>query len=258
MWNIFPSQFPSAPPGSYFNSGNNLAWVHHHQQLKDFFSTFPCLPIPRKDQLWRDSQRNLLFVYLPGRLPVRSLDCYFFPKLRPAPYHSRRHTAGTPKATHHGYHRVMSEKIPKWALFHETCLDFLQSIKSLLLFVEETLIRTLKPEWDIMKKNVPPGFGLFGTVWTTAVHNPSYSEWHYDPGDLGVAALLYFGDFSGGELELGYPVSKTIPVSNFDLVFLKSSRIYHRSQTFQGNRVNLIFYCSTIKNEQLIPEPKLK
>jgi hypothetical protein len=108
-----------------------------------------------------------------------------------------------------------------------------------------------------MRKQVPRNFGLFGTIWTAVVHNPSYSQWHYDPKDFGLVALLYFGEFSGEELELGSPFSKTISLQNFDLVLLNSSKVYHCSHPFQGNRVNLIFYCNIIKNEQLLAEPEL-
>jgi hypothetical protein len=33
--------FPSAPPGNYFNLGNNSAWVSHHQKLSTYFLKFP-------------------------------------------------------------------------------------------------------------------------------------------------------------------------------------------------------------------------
>jgi hypothetical protein len=72
-----------------------------------------------------------------------------------------------------------------------------------------------------------------------------------------LVALLYFGKFSGGELELGSPFSKTISLQNFDLILLNSSKVYHHSHPFQENRVNLIFYCNIIKNEQLLAEPEL-
>jgi hypothetical protein len=56
-----------------------------------------------------------------------------------------------------------------------------------------------------MRLQVPLNYGLFGTLWTTMVHNPSFSNWHFDPGDFGLAALL---------------------------VFLNSSEVYHRSFPF--------------------------
>jgi hypothetical protein len=43
----------------------------------------------------------------------------------------------------------------------------------------------------------------------------------YSPGDFGMAALLYFGEFSNGELELGAPFSKIVPVRNGELIFKK-------------------------------------
>jgi hypothetical protein len=64
-----------------------------------------------------------------------------------------------------------------------------------------------------------------------------------------MAALLYFGDFIDGELELGAPICKT--VKNGDLVFINSSQTYHRSLAFLGNHVNLIFYSSIIKRRYM-------
>jgi hypothetical protein len=111
-----------------------------------------------------------------------------------------------------------------------------------------------------MRLQLPSQYGLFGTVWTTVVHNPSCSQWHFDPGDFGMAALLYFGEFSNGELELGAPFSKTVPVRNGDLIFINSSQTYHRSLAFLGNHVNLIFYSSSIKtkNMSIVPFPDLE
>jgi hypothetical protein len=66
-----------------------------------------------------------------------------------------------------------------------------------------------------------------------------------------MAALLYFGDFIDGELELGAPFCKTVPIKNRDLVFINSCQTYHRSLAFVGNRVNLIFYSSIIKRRNM-------
>jgi hypothetical protein len=63
-----------------------------------------------------------------------------------------------------------------------------------------------------------------------------------------MAALLYFGDFIDGELELGAPFCKTVPIKNGDLVFINSSQT---SLAFLGNRVNLIFYSSIIKRRDM-------
>jgi hypothetical protein len=47
-----------------------------------------------------------------------------------------------------------------------------------------------------MRLQVPWNYGIFGTIWTIVIHNPSFSNWHFDPGDFGLAALLYFGKFT--------------------------------------------------------------
>jgi hypothetical protein len=51
---------------------------------------------------------------------------------------------------------------------------------------------------------------IFGTIWTTMVHNPSFSNWHFDPGNFSLDALLYFGEFTKRELQTEYPFCKTI------------------------------------------------
>jgi hypothetical protein len=102
-----------------------------------------------------------------------------------------------------------------------------------------------------MRLQVPWNYGIFGTLWTTMVHNPSFSNWHFDPGNFGLAILLYFGEFTRGEIQLGPLFWKTIPLGNLDLVFINSSEIYHRSLLFQGNRVNIIFYSNIIKQKDL-------
>jgi hypothetical protein len=50
----------------------------------------------------------------------------------------------------------------------------------------------------LQRKQIPENFGLFGTFWTMVVENPSFSEWHFDRGDFELMALLYFGNFLGG------------------------------------------------------------
>jgi hypothetical protein len=75
-------------------------------------------------------------------------------------------------------------------------------------------------------------------------HNPSFTNWHFDSGDFGLAALLYFGEFSGGELQIGPPFCKTVQLENLDLVFVNSSQVFHYSLFFKRDRVNFIFYSS--------------
>jgi hypothetical protein len=92
---------------------------------------------------------------------------------------------------------------------------------------------------------------LFGTFWTTLVENPSFSEWHFDRENFGLTALLYFGNFSGGELLLGNSFNFKLLVQNWDLLFLRSSAIYHRSLLFIGNRINLILCSSVMKRKDI-------
>jgi hypothetical protein len=41
-----------------------------------------------------------------------------------------------------------------------------------------------------MRPQVPQNYGIFGTLWNTMVHNPDFSNWHFDPGDFGLAAFI--------------------------------------------------------------------
>jgi hypothetical protein len=75
------------------------------------------------------------------------------------------------------------------------------------------------------------------SLWYLLVENPSFSEWYFDQRDFGLMALLYFRNFSGRELLLGNPFNFKLPVQNWDLLFLRSSAIYHRSFPFIGNRI---------------------
>jgi hypothetical protein len=167
-YSIFPELFPRSPPGTYFNSGNNEAWVKHHEKLQNYFSQFPSEILPHHDQLWKDAAGNIIFVFLPQRLKNP------FPHL--TRYLSCKHKAGTVKATHHGFHLITSHGTQKWTLFQETSRNFLKLVKPFLFYVEEVLLRVCWEEWSQMRLQVPLNYGFFGTLWTTMVHNPSFSN----------------------------------------------------------------------------------
>jgi ammonia channel protein AmtB len=69
------------------------------------------------------------------------------------------------------------------------------------------------------EKTNSKNFGLFCTFWTIIVYNPSFSEWHFDKGEVGLTALLHFGDFSGGELLIRNPFNLKVLIQNWDLFF---------------------------------------
>jgi hypothetical protein len=210
---IFLGLFPWSPPESYFNSGDNGAWVTHHEKLKKYFSQFPYEKVPQEEQLWKDGEDSIIFIFLPGRLTnVGQNFTPFLPKLKVSRYHLCRHEAGTLKATHHGFHVLNSKEIAHWTLFQEIFLNFLKSVKPLLFYVEEVLLRVCWEKWFQMRLQVPWNYGIFGTIWTIVVHNPSFTNWHFNPGDFGLAALLYFGEFTREEIQLGPFFCKTIPL----------------------------------------------
>jgi hypothetical protein len=71
-------------------------------------------------------------------------------------------------------------------------LNFLKSLKPLLFYIEEVLLRVCWDQWFEMRLQLPRNYGIFGIIWTIVGHNPSFTNWHFDPGDFGLAALLYF------------------------------------------------------------------
>src|SRR5262249_12430955 len=148
---------------------------------------------------------------------------------------------------HHGYHHFAQDRKYYWKLFQETKLPTLLFLKPLLLRVERILQLYHHDIWKQVREKVPALYGLFGTIWTTVVVNSGSSTWHIDPEDQGLTALLYFGNFSEEQLNLGHPVNIRIPVQNMDLIFLNSSSIYHSSLLFTGTRLNLGFYSTKIK-----------
>lgn len=248
----FPELFQSSPPGSYFNSGNNAAWVEHHRKLEGHFSGFSFSIFPREPRLLKDSQGLTIFGFLPEQLKNCNSDFLrFLPKLKKHKYHCRRSEIDSFQATHHGFRLCSSGGIRTWKLFHETSIPLLKSLRGLLIRAEELLLAICPSEWLRQKKHIPKNFGLFGTFWTTVVFNPSFSEWHFDGEDFGLTALLYFGDFSGGELLIGNPFNFKVPVHSWDILFLRSSAIYHRSLPFVGKRINLLFYSRVMKRKDI-------
>jgi hypothetical protein len=200
----------------------------------------------------RDAGGLTIFVFLPERMKNHDSQFLgFSTKLKKHKYHSRRHEIDSFYATHHGFRFCSAGGTQTWKLFQETSIPFLKSLRGLLIHVEKLLLAFCPSEWRLQRKQIPKNFGLFGTFWTTVVENPSFSEWHFDRGDFGLTALLYFGNFSGGELLLGNPFNFKLPVQNWDLLFLRSSAIYHRSLPFIGNRINLIFYSSVMKGKDI-------
>jgi hypothetical protein len=92
--------------------------------------------------LWKNGEDSIVFIFLLGRLTNAGQNFTpFLPKLKVSRYHSRRHEAGTLKATHHRFHVLNSKVIAHWTLFQETFLNFLKSVKPFLFYVEEVLLR---------------------------------------------------------------------------------------------------------------------
>jgi hypothetical protein len=44
------------------------AWATYHKKLDKHFSQFPYEKVPQKEQLWKDRENNIVFIFLLGRL----------------------------------------------------------------------------------------------------------------------------------------------------------------------------------------------
>jgi hypothetical protein len=124
-----------------------------------------------------DSENKLTLIFLPGKvLSLNELFHSHLPKVKPTAYYSYYHTLGGGEAIHHGFRCFNSHGTQKWTLFHETSRDFLKSLKPLLFLVEEILISVCWMVGLEICLQLPLGYGLFGTKWTTVVYNPSCSK----------------------------------------------------------------------------------
>ena len=125
-----------------------------------------------------------------------------------------------------------------WKLYEATNREVLLSLKPILQHLSANYLATL-PNPNIVP--CPTEYGLFGTIFTTIVVNFGTCQWHLDPKDK-LAYLLYFGDFQGGDLQIGPPIQKFLPVKRFDSVLFKSATVFHRALPFTGTRLNVSCY----------------
>jgi hypothetical protein len=117
------------------------------------------------EQVWKDEEDNIVFIFLPRRLNTFPQNfTLHLPKLKVSCYHCRWHEAGTLKATYHGFHVISSKGSPYLTLFQETSLNFLKSLKSLLFYVEEVLLRVCWDQWFEMRLQLPQNYGIFGII----------------------------------------------------------------------------------------------
>jgi hypothetical protein len=79
---------------------DNRAWVTHHKKLDKHFSQFLYEKLFWEEQLWKDGEDNIVFIFLLGRLTNGGQNfTLFLRKLKVSHYHSCKHGAGTLKAT---------------------------------------------------------------------------------------------------------------------------------------------------------------
>lgn len=248
---VFSGQFPSAPPNSFRSPIDT--WTPFHKQLDSSFSDHLFHKVDTLHQEWRDCEGERFLIYLPQQLPFQfrfDLTEYIWPAPK-SKQACRRFPVGAIPGSHHGFHSFKSKTQGlQWKLFHGTDRTLLFKCKPLLLYMED-LYQQFAPEiWSKCRSNIPQGFGLFGTIWTTVVINVSDCVWHYDPRDQGFTILLYFGAFQQGHLRLAPPIQLDVPVQPNDIVFLLSSKIYHKVMPFTGRRINLTMYSTKVQKKE--------
>jgi hypothetical protein len=85
-------------------------------------------------------------------------------------------------------------------------------------------------------------------IFTTIAYNIDSCSWHINPCDLEFVVLIYAEDWQKGCLNIR--LSKTplwLTIEPRDIIFLKSSQIFHNMQKIKGIRKNFSFYSYLIK-----------
>jgi hypothetical protein len=217
--------------------------------LETYFTTeYKYQMLLRTPQFWEDAAKVPILTFLPNYLPNSFTNIYHIclkrQNLQCYPRSNRRHHKGDTLSVHHGYHYFRVGMV--WQLFRETDVNLLESMRPLLKHLEALYKAIDFTTWCLVREKVPSGFGLFQTIFTTIVVNADTTTWHIDSEDLGHTALVYFGDFKGGELQLSKPISLQVPVQHGDIVFINSSKTYHRSIPFENTRICIGCYTTKI------------
>ena len=77
--------------------------------------------------------------------------------------------------------------------------------------------------------------------WTSIqVNHGTVANWHVDKGNIGLSMMLVFGDFSGGDFEIGQ--SGQLPLRGQAILF--DGQEQHRSLPFAGDRWSLVAFTS--------------
>lgn len=114
------------------------------------------------------------------------------------------------------------------------------------------LYRTLKlKDFNLAQKNVPKGWGLYKTVFTSLAANKDSTKWHKDTKDTNWTIIIYGGNFTKGELIIGTIPPCKIQVQPFDIVFLKAYSFFHTALPFVGERFSFSFYSEEISENYL-------
>lgn len=225
-------------------------WEEYHMKIDSFFSTFKVWETFKQTTSIISSDNIEIAFFLKNSLPSHLRDIFQHPSAydhKSISYSDRRFEKNQVGGRHHGFHRFKKS----WVLFSESSIQFLRSCEPLIMYLNN-LYRTLKlKDFKLAQKNVPKGWGLYKTVFTSLAANKDSTKWHKDTKDTNWTIIIYGGNFTKGELIIGTIPPCKIQVQPFDIVFLKAYSFFHTALPFIGERFSFSFYSEEISENYL-------
>jgi hypothetical protein len=138
----------------------------------------------------------------------------------------------------------LSQGKEKYENYIRLQIRFFFLAKNLLLFLNNFYKFYAQNEWEYVRQKIPPELSLYGTIFTLIAANINSCFWHTDLLDLQFAIIIYFGKWDGGCIKLELPKTPfKIKLNNIDILFLKSSKIWHFIDCFPRIRKSLSIYA---------------
>lgn len=163
------------------------------------------------------------------------------------PFACRRFSKNSYAARHHGFFE--SNQNPKalprsWQFYENTSFELLRYLKPFIIYLDSWYNTHFPTYYQLTRNTVDSGLGLYNSIFTTCVVNLGGCEWHIDPTDKYFAFIIYLGPFKeGGELILGPPISRKVPLKSGDLAGVYSSLLFHKANCSKdGDRWAIGFY----------------
>lgn len=244
-----------APPSRRITSkedGKEIgrSWEKYHRKLARLFPKSALVPVGITEKVQISDGSGIMLETLPEP-PVGLLSHYrqvetaiqqlVTEKWPTISYSNRRFLKGQQEPYHMGFYEQNLPSDPRriWKLYKDTNKPLLLALKPILIHFDSIFQRTGLP--DPCSRE----FGLFGTIFTTIVVNREECLWHIDPFDK-FTILLYFGEFSDGELAVMHPqAQKLIAVTRYSTIILNSSQMFHKALPFKGTRFSISAWSKT-------------